>query len=151
VKSEKWVVGIGNPLRGDDGVGWAVIELLAELAIDSVQAICVHQLLPELLDTIHTSEQVVFVDATVDGAPGSVVVTSIQPATDGPASSHQIGPAVLLAMGMELYGRMPTAHLITITGQDFGFHEQLTPTVQQAIAETIHQIEKIVQAKEPVL
>lgn len=151
MKSEKWVVGIGNPLRGDDGAGWAVVEALAELAVGPMQAVCVHQLLPELLDSIHTAEQVIFVDATVDSEPGSVMVTSIQPATDGPASSHQLHPAVLLAMGIELYGRMPSASLITITGQDFGYQEQLSPIVQQAVTAAVCQIEKMMQAKEPVL
>ncbi|MAU01623.1 MAG: hydrogenase maturation protease [Anaerolineaceae bacterium] len=151
MKSEKWVVGIGNPLRGDDGAGWAVVEALAELTVGPMQTVCVHQLLPELLDTIHTAERVIFVDASVDGEPGSVMVTSIQPTPDGPASSHQLHPAVLLAMGGELYGRMPPATLITITGQDFGYQEQLSPPVQQAVAAAVCQIEKMMQAKEPVL
>ena len=145
---ETWVVGIGNPLRGDDGAGWAVVEALAELTADPVQTICVHQLLPELLDSIHLAGQVIFVDASVDGKPGSVMVTSIQPATDGPASSHQLHPAVLLAMGVKLYGRMPSATLITISGQDFGYQETLSLPVQQAVQEAICQI---MQAKEPVL
>ena len=148
---ETWLVGIGNPLRGDDGAGWAVVEALSRIAIGSVQTVCVHQLLPELLDTIHTAERLIFVDASVDGEPGGVVVTSVQPATDGPASSHQLHPAVLLAMGIELYGRMPPATLITITGQAFGYQEQLSPPVQQAVAEAVYQIEQMMQAKEPVL
>lgn len=151
MKRETWVVGIGNPLRGDDGAGWAVVEALAELATDPVQAVCVHQLLPELLDSIHAADEVIFVDASVDGKPGSVMVTSIQPATDGPASSHQLHPAVLLAMGVELYGRMPSATLVTITGQDFSYQEQLSPPVQQAVTEAVCQIKKVMQAKEPVL
>ena len=151
MRSETWVVGIGNPLRGDDGAGWAVVEALADLAIDSIQTVGVHQLLPELLDSIHAAERVIFVDARANGEPGRVMVTSIQPTSDGPASSHQLHPAVLLAMGMELYGRMPSATLITITGEDFGFQEHLSPAVQQAIIEAVCQIEKFMQAKEPVL
>lgn len=149
--TDKWAVGIGNPLRGDDGAGWAVVEALAELAIGPVRTVCVHQLLPELLDAIHTAKQVVFIDASVDGEPGSVVVTSIQPASDGPASSHQLHPAVLLAMGVELYGRMPSTTLITITGQEFGYREELSLSVQQAVATAVGQIEKMMHAKEPVL
>lgn len=145
------VIGIGNPLRGDDGIGWAVVEALADVADGwGVTAVATHQLLPELLDTIHDVSAVIFVDASVNGQPGSVAVTAVQPSPDGPASSHQIGPAVLLAMGVELYGRMPPAHLITITGQDFGFHERLSPIVEQAVAETLRQIAKVIQVKEVV-
>ena len=145
------VIGIGNPLRGDDGIGWAVVEALADVADGwGVTAVATHQLLPELLDDLHAARAVIFVDASVNGQPGSVAVTAVQPSPDGPASSHQIGPAVLLAMGMELYGLMPPAHLITITGQDFGFHEQLSPIVEQAVAETLRQIAKVIQVKEVV-
>ncbi len=151
MKRETWVVGIGNPLRGDDGAGWAVVEALTEPTAGLVKTVCVHQPLPELLDAIHAADQVIFVDASVDGKPGSVMVTSIQPATDGPASSHQLHPAVLLAMGVELYGRMPSATLVTITGQDFGYQETLSLPVQQAVTKAICQIKKILQAKEPVL
>lgn len=140
------VIGIGNPLRGDDGVGWAVIEALADGAeACEVTAGAQHQLLPELIDTIHDATAVIFVDATVEGELGAISVTSIQPASDGPASSHQLQPAVLLALGVELYGRMPPATLITIAGQEFGYEEKLSPPVQQSVAKALRQVYKVIE------
>ena len=141
--SEKWVIGIGNPLRGDDGAGWAVVEAFTAVATCPVQTLTTHQLLPELVDTIHAAEQVVFVDASVAGTPGSLAMTAVQPAQTGPASSHQLSPAVLLALGMELYGRMPAASLITITGQNFGYRQQLSPPVAQAVTEVAGMLKTI--------
>lgn len=150
MKGKTWVIGIGNPLRGDDGAGWAVVEALAAEPLGNVQTLATHQLLPELLETIHDAAQVIFVDAAVLGEPGDVLVTAVQPTQTGPTSSHQIGPGVLLAMGVELYGRMPTATLITITGQSFGYQDGLSATVKNAIAEAICQIEQILQVKDTV-
>ena len=150
--SEKWVIGIGNPLRGDDGMGWAVIAALADHAEEwGITAVSTHQLLPELIDAVYTAELIIFVDATVNGKPGTVTVTPIQPATNGNAATHQMSPAVFLALGLGLNGRMPPATLITITGQDFGYREQLSPTAEQALVAAIGQIEKIIRKKDCVL
>jgi len=46
---------------------------------------------------------------------------------------------------------MPSTKLITITGQDFGYREQLSPPVQHAVTKAVCQIEQMMQAKEPVL
>ncbi|MBK8905361.1 MAG: hydrogenase maturation protease [Anaerolineaceae bacterium] len=141
------VIGIGNPLRGDDGVGWAVVEALESVAAAwRVTAVHTHQLLPELIDDFCQASQVIFVDASVGGEPGSMAVTPIQPATDGPAASHQMHPGVLLAMGMKLYGRMPSAHLITVTGQEFGYTETLSAPVEQAVTAVLHKIQQLLEA-----
>lgn len=125
------VIGYGNPLRGDDGVGWAVIERLQQTPLaETLTLIASHQLLPELTDLIREATQVTFVDATVLGKPGTIRITSITPDLTGPASSHQMGPGVLLAYTQELYGHCPPAHLITITGAQFGYEETLSPLIQ---------------------
>ncbi len=64
------------------------------------------------------------------GEPGTVRITSITPDLTGPASSHQMGPGVLLAYTQELYGYCPPAHLITIAGAQFGYEETLSPLLQ---------------------
>ena len=145
------VIGIGNPLRGDDGVGWVVVEALAEVAEAwGITAVHTHQLLPELIDDFSQASQVIFVDASVVGQPGSIVVTPIQPTLDGPAASHQMHPGVLLALGARLYGRMPAAHLITITGRNFGYTETLSAPVEQAVTAVLHQIQQLIQAPAPI-
>ncbi|MCL4804536.1 MAG: hydrogenase maturation protease, partial [Anaerolineae bacterium] len=65
------VIGYGNPLRGDDGVGWRVVEALEE-SLSASSLIAVHQLTPELAGTISEVGQVVFVDATAGNSPGEV-------------------------------------------------------------------------------
>ena len=43
------IIGYGNPLRADDGVGWQAARRLAELRQDEfVETLALHQLTPEL-------------------------------------------------------------------------------------------------------
>ena len=130
------VLGYGNPLRGDDGVGWVAAERLQGAA--GITAAPLHQLLPEHADLIQTAAHVIFVDATVVGEPGAVRVQALAPAPYGLAASHQMSPGLLLAMARTLYGCCPPAHLITITGQDFGYAETLSPPVQLSVERVIH-------------
>lgn len=132
------VIGYGNPLRGDDGLGWAVVDALQDRT--GVTAVSTHQLLPELADRIAQAEKVVFVDATVEGEPGDIRVTAVFPQTIGTASTHQMSPGVLLSYVAELYGRCPPAHLITITGQDFGYTETLSPLLASKLPDILNNV-----------
>ncbi len=133
------VLGYGNPLRGDDGVGWVVAERLQ--GVVGITAVPLHQLLPEHADLMQTAVSVIFVDATVEGEPGVVRVRPVAPDRHGLAASHQMSPRVLLALVAELYGRCPPAHLITITGQDFGYNETLSPPVQESAWQVIEMVQ----------
>ena len=62
------VIGYGNELRQDDGVGPRAALLMARLGL---QAMAVHQLTPELVERISQVEQVVFVDAGMDATSSS--------------------------------------------------------------------------------
>ncbi|WP_420645032.1 hydrogenase maturation protease [Candidatus Leptofilum sp.] len=137
------VIGIGNPLRGDDGVGWAVIEALREEAVDNITAVSIHQLLPELIDQFREEAQVIFVDASIGGEPGDVTVTAVDPKMDESMASHHLDPGVLVALGIKLYGCMPPAHLVAIAGYDFGYHERLSEPVAQAVATAVCQIKQL--------
>jgi len=55
------VIGIGNPLRGDDGIGWRLAALLPARAGLAVR--CSQQLTPELAEELAAVERVLFLDA----------------------------------------------------------------------------------------
>jgi hydrogenase maturation protease len=42
------LIGYGNPLRGDDGLGWQVADQVARDADKSIKVVATHQLTPEL-------------------------------------------------------------------------------------------------------
>ena len=60
------VIGYGNTLRGDDGVGPRVAEAVGELNLPGVHTLICPLLTPELANPISRAGKVIFVDAAVD-------------------------------------------------------------------------------------
>jgi len=76
------VVGYGNTLRGDDGVGPRVAELLAaDPRLAGAVVLARHQLTPELAADIAEAALVVFIDASENGKPGEISIRRIDRAT----------------------------------------------------------------------
>jgi hydrogenase maturation protease len=59
------VVGYGNPLRGDDGVGWRVAEAIAQRWADHVTIRVGQQLLPEWAADLADAQVVFIIDASM--------------------------------------------------------------------------------------
>ncbi|MCA9970129.1 MAG: hydrogenase maturation protease [Anaerolineales bacterium] len=138
------IVGYGNPLREDDGIGWAAADALRNppYAIRHTLTIeTVHQLLPELAEQMSQADLVIFIDAAVAGAPGTIRHEVVAPLAAPPgAFSHHVGPAGLLEMAQVLYGRAPQTHLFTVTAARLGYGEALSPTAAAALPALLDQI-----------
>jgi len=120
------IIGYGNPLRGDDGFGYRAAERIPG-------AIAVHQLTPELMDPIAHADRVVFLDAAAEGAPGEIRRRDLTPAAPGAAFSHHSTPEALLAGALALYGRAPSAEILTVCGANFPLSADLSPDVAAAL------------------
>ncbi len=142
-KTNILIIGYGNPLCGDDGVGWRVVEALDSLVPDGA-AVAIHQLTPEWAEQISAADLVIFVDAAVGDVPGEVRSFPIWPAMAHPGS-HQITPDGVLSMAADLFGRCPPAHLVTITGGSFEISESLTPAVAAAVPHALDRIRELLE------
>jgi hydrogenase maturation protease len=112
------VIGYGNRLRGDDGVGWLVADALADdPRMRGVDVLAVHQLTPDLVEEVAHASRVVFVDALLDtvARPGLVAVARLEPDPDARALAHHLGPGVILSLADAVYGCAPAAFLVTVT------------------------------------
>jgi hydrogenase maturation protease len=118
------VIGIGNPLRGDDGIG----ALLAE----QVSGRSVHQLTPELAAELAELEAVLFIDAWLAPPGAAPELIPIAPAAAA-ADSHQLDPAQLLAISQVLYGHAPAVHLLRVPAYAFEHGTTLSPGLQAAL------------------
>jgi hydrogenase maturation protease len=139
------IVGYGNPLRGDDGVGQAVARAFAgEAASDGVEAIACHQLTPELAERFAAAARVVLIDAAAGSEAGRVCVAPLQPAP-APASTlgHHVEPAQLLRLAQALYGRSPEAYLVTIGVGSLELGEGLSAPVKAALPEVIATVRRL--------
>jgi hydrogenase maturation protease len=140
------VIGYGNPLRCDDGVGWHVAGSLArELPPRHVRVLALHQLTPELAEAVSEVERVVFVDASCAAAPGVVEVREVS-LEDSPQSgfTHHYDPAALLRLSRKVYGRVPErAWIATVGGARFGCSVELSPRVAAAVPRVVEAVAEL--------
>ena len=164
--SRTLVIGFGNIDRADDGVAFEVINALRrrlgqnplsedETGLEElgakIDSVFLSQLTPELMDTLVDYGRVIFVDAHVyenlENLRCAPVVPEYAPAT----FTHHLTPATLLALLKTLYRVEPAGHLVSIRGDDFDFHRNLstkTRSLADAAAESIlrlsNQLEELI-------
>jgi hydrogenase maturation protease len=143
VRGDVLVIGYGNTLRGDDGIGPAVAEAVVEMGLPGVRVLVEHQLTPELAADLAESRLTVFVDAAV----GDKAVTAVRlvAATAGEVMTHAVDPSGLLALALAAYGRTPEAWLVTAAGADFGFRDGLSPTGTGNALEALGCVQHLIQ------
>jgi hydrogenase maturation protease len=143
------VVGYGNALRSDDGIGWHAAGLLARdprLALADVRAAV--QLTPELAADFGEVSLVVLVDATVEAGPGEIVVQPLAPAAAtasteagaavagggvAGATSHHVGVEELMTLAGELYGAVPRVVVVSVGVATMEAGDALSPAVAAAL------------------
>ncbi|MGF1666500.1 MAG: hydrogenase maturation protease [Acidimicrobiia bacterium] len=115
------VIGVGNPDRGDDGVGWRVIELLA----DEMPTVRCRGDAVELIEAWADTPEVIVVDAMSSGAPaGTIVIGAAETVPDSPTSSHGFGLAQAMALAGAL-GSLPAD--LTVVGIEGGSYDHGSP------------------------
>ena len=135
--ARRLVLGIGNVLMGDEGVGVHAIEYLqreswpADVELVDGGTGGFH-----LLDYLSAKEPLVMIDATFDGKPVGTV-TTLRPkyARDFPRalSAHDIGLRDLVEAA-QLTGALPDVHLITVSiGIIRPMEMVLSPMVEAAL------------------
>jgi hydrogenase maturation protease len=147
------VIGYGNPLRADDGLGCHVARQIAhDLRGDErLEVVPCHQLAPEIAKQIAEAEFVIFVDACTEGEPGTITETTVLPdASFNGKFGDGMTPSTLMAAASALYGSCPSAVLFTMTGWCFEFGEQMSVIVAERFQGLVRMIEKTVAEHEAV-
>jgi len=137
------VIGYGNSLRGDDGVGPRVAEAVGGLRLPGVFTITCHQLSPEHAEAISKAEGVVFVDASLEAADG-VQFREVTAGETTQLLAHAADPRTLLALARDVYGRAPKAWWLTISVDDLSFSETLSATGQRDVEQAIELIRQFI-------
>ena len=138
------VIAYGNPLRCDDGVAWQACETIRR-QLHWADVVCVHQLTPELAESVSLAETVIFLDAARDGAPGTVHCEVIAADVKDMRFSHHLDPRELLSLCRDLYSSRPHAFLISMNGQRFGHGEELSTAALRAIPAALGEVSAIVR------
>jgi hydrogenase maturation protease len=139
------ILACGNTLRGDDGAGpwlaqWAE-QRFSEQA--DVRVVSRQQWTPELAEEIAHAQSVLFIDCSIDSAPGSIRLTPVEPAGETPGlATHHLGAAQLLALGRELYASLlSNAQLLTIGAGSTELGEEFSAQVTAALPRACRLIE----------
>jgi hydrogenase maturation protease len=142
MKNRTLVIGFGNPLRGDDGFGWEVAARLTSVENDgSIEVLTVHQLTPEMIETLSQFNQVIFIDASCEGIPGEWRCDPVSAGEINPnALGHRFGIPELLGHARKLYGSTPQALLISVSGESFECRDHLTPRIEAGASEVVAYI-----------
>jgi hydrogenase maturation protease len=133
------LIGYGNPLRCDDGVGPRVVEAIEELHLPQVRTLTCQQLSPEHAEPIARARTVVFVDAAVD-APKEVQLRPLEPNESSQLMAHAADPRTMLALARDVFGHCPEAWWLTIPAVKLGFGEELSPVARQGYEVALEQI-----------
>ncbi len=146
------VIGVGNRLRGDDGVGLAVCDLLLEDPPSNTEVYGFEHVPAELCEHWEGASSVVLVDACVSegSEPGAIRRLN---ARDTPLaadtlrlSTHGFGLAEAIELARSLDALPPRLCVYAIEGRSFERGEGLSPAVAAAAKTVAAQIRAELEA-----
>jgi hydrogenase maturation protease len=132
------VIGYGNTLRGDDGIGPAVARAVAERAFPGVRVIITQQLTPELAADLAACRRAVFIDAATTGE--AVATTQVAAGPSPPSLTHGLDPRALLTLAGSANGSSPEAWLVTVPGTNFGYGEGLSVAARLRLGAAVDRV-----------
>jgi len=124
------VIGYGNTLRRDDGVGPRVADAIAALALPGVCALACPLLTPELADPVSRASVAIFV-----------------PAGTSQIMAHAASPATLLALARDVFGHAPAAWLLTIPAEDISIGEELSAFTRLGLEAALKEIKQLASCR----
>ncbi|MDD5389485.1 MAG: hydrogenase maturation protease [Gallionellaceae bacterium] len=135
------VIGLGNPILGDDGVGWRVAEAVkARLGDANIEILCLSLGGLALMEHLAGYRRVIIIDAMSSGAPiGNLRRMTTKEMDDHSvqhtASVHDLSLATALALGRELGLDLPGE--IQVLGVEAKVELDFGETLSAAVAAAI--------------
>jgi hydrogenase maturation protease len=134
------VIGIGNPDRGDDAVGWAVASAIAEICDTAVSSGGP----AGLIDLWRDRSRVVLVDAVRgEGTPGEMIIVDLLSSplpVAAVSSSHGMGPIEAVELARALDALPESLTLVGIEGKRFDHSSGLSVEARRGAAQAIEVI-----------
>jgi hydrogenase maturation protease len=122
-----FIVGIGNTLRSDDGIGDFICRELSCLPLKNTEISFALQLNTEWLEIFLAYDTVIMVDARADGDQ-QVRFEPVQPDQYlSSRTSHYLDASTLSALITGLLGSKPSLLVCSVRGYDFSIGEGLSP------------------------
>ena len=134
------VVGLGNPILGDDGIGWCVAQEVKRRAPDAeVECLALGGL--SLMERLIGYDRAVIIDAiqTSEQRTGTVRIFPLAEMADRTAghmtAAHDTSLQTALELGRQMGARLPVAITVVAIEADrvYDFSEELSPAVAAAV------------------
>lgn len=153
------IAGLGNPILGDDGVGWVIAQKVAQILNSSDQSItveCFSLAGISLMEQMIGFDRVILIDSfnsnqLIEGGITSFALDSLADLTWGhSASAHDLSIKNALALGRKLIPNIPDDRNVFIVAIEarhvFEFGETLTPEIEAAVPMAIQEVFKLLGA-----
>jgi hydrogenase maturation protease len=154
------IIGLGNPILGDDGVGWKVAqEVETRLSLSTfhfpLSTACLSLAGISLMEQMIGYERVILIDSLNTGQhPQGEVVTftldSLPDLTYGhSASAHDLSLTNALKMGRQMGAELPADENVTIVAVEaahvYDFTEELSPAIAEAVPVAVEMVMRLLQ------
>ena len=113
------ILACGNTLRGDDGIGPWLADWAGQHFSDrpEIRVISRQQWTPDLAEEIGQATFVLFIDCSIESAPGSIRIQEVHPSNPVQGlATHHPGAPELLALARDLYNSLPKSALLLTVG-----------------------------------
>lgn len=165
------IIGLGNPILGDDGVGWKVADVVRQRLQNADSEICNPKSAIEvdcfalgglsLMERMIGYDSAVVVDAAVTGQPpGTISCMRLDDLPDlstaHTTSAHDTSLRNALKVGRQMGAYLPeTVWVVAVEAERlYDFSETLTPAVEAAVpkaAQAVLDLLKHLSPEEPTL
>lgn len=145
------ILGLGNPILGDDGVGWRVVrEVQAHLnGKANVEVDCLSLGGLRLMERMLGYERVILIDALAGSSRGHVHVFPLSdlpdPSAGHTASAHDVSLQTALQVAAQM--GFPVPKEVWVVGIEvspmFEFSEALSPEVEAAIPQAMRVVQEL--------
>ncbi len=136
------VIGIGNPQRGDDGIGPLIVSHLHARHPALARCMIVRQLLPEMIPEVENAEVIVFVDAAVDCPIATIEWGQIKPDQRFSAVGHLLEPTQFLALLKLCSPQVPQAWCLRVGIEQCQPGSTISDTVAALVPDAVKQLSR---------
>ena len=140
------IVGVGNSLRSDDGIGHYVCRCIEIMNLPDVETLIVHQLEVEMIEKFLMYELIIIADGSVK--QNDVEIFRVDEQVAATTSSHHVSAAALQHLAALLYDRKLPLYVCAVKGETFDFGEKISVAGKKRADQAANKILALVNEKQ---
>ena len=143
------VMGYGNTLRGDDGIGLWMAQQIEQDKLPGVLAAEAQQLPIEAVDDCEAYDRVVLLDCAA-GGPAFALQPLHPDAASGIGTSHYVTASLMVSLARLLNKKVPEFYLGSVRGESFDLGAPITAEVYERARALLKELRGLLSQEEEV-